>query len=103
MNMMTRGKIPLRCIVREEITNTDKHSPRYHSDPEANKGTGAQTGDSTNKYLNGASEDQTYSVMHWKPFSHGLAESNSERQVGEVDKHRQHGCIGRGRFACLVL
>jgi hypothetical protein len=63
------------------------HSPRYHSDPESHKSTDAQAGDSTNKNLNRASEDQTYSVMHWKPFPHILAENNSERQVREVDEH----------------
>jgi len=103
MNMMTKGKIPLWWVVREEIVNAGGHLPRYHSDPEAHKGADAQAGDSTDEHLNSAGEDQTYSVMHWKPFPYGLEESNCERHVGQVYEHVKDGCIGRGRFSCRVL
>jgi hypothetical protein len=86
MNTITRGKIPLR-LVRGEVPDIYGRSPRYHSDPEAHESTDTQASYSTNKNLNSAGEDQTYSVMYRKPFPHGLAQSNCESQVGEVDEH----------------
>jgi len=74
-------------VVKEDISNIIRHLPRYHSDPETHKSADAQAGDSTNKNLDSACEDQTYSVMHRKPFPHGLEESNGKRQVGKVYEH----------------
>jgi hypothetical protein len=103
MNMMTKGNIPLWWVVNGEIINTGRHLPRYHCDPEAHEGADAQAGDSTDKNLNSAGENQTYSAMNWKPFSHGLEESNRKGHVGEVNEHGKDGRISRGRFARRVL
>ena len=70
--------------------------PRYHGDPESHESADTQAGDSTNEHLNRASEDQSYSVMHWKPSPHILAENNGESQVREVDEHGQHRRICGG-------
>jgi len=78
------------------MTDTDMNPPRYHGDPESHESADTQAGDSTNEHLNRASEDQSYSVMHWKPSPHILAENNGESQVREVDEHGQHRRICGG-------
>ena len=99
MNMMTRGKIPLKHTVREKAHNIKRDPPRYHSDSEAHESADAQAGDSTDKNLNGAGEDQTNSAMNGQPFPHGLEEIDGERQVGKVDEHGKDRRVGRGRLA----